>query len=392
MRTLIYGGSFNPPHKGHVAAVRAALEQKRVDRVLIIPSGTPPHKVLDQDSPDSRQRLELCHLAFDGIKGAEICDIEILHDDVDYTANTIRTLMDRYPKDDFSLLVGSDMFFTIDSWYQHEFILGDRDIYAMARNENETEQLEKKAAELTKNYGSKVHILPKKLIVLSSTEVRSALKERRGTDMLPGKVYAELIAHRWYGAKPDLSWLREQADELLKPKRIPHVRGCEEMAAALAEKWGEDPERAAEGAILHDITKKIKDEEQLRLCEKYGIIIDDVERRETQLLHSKTGAALAKERFGVDDGIYDAIFWHTTGRPGMSLMEKILYLSDSMEPTRDYDGVEELRTLAFQDLDEAMILGLRMSCETVKSRGQLVYGVTEQALSWFISLKEDKNL
>lgn len=76
----------------------------------------------------------------------------------------------------------------------------------------------------------------------------------------------------------------------------------------------------------------------------------------------------------------------------MSLMEKILYLSDSMEPTRNYDGVEELRALAFQDLDEAMILGLRMSCETVKSRGQLVYGVTEQALSWFISLKEDKNL
>ena len=389
MRTLIYGGSFNPPHKGHVAAVKAALEQKHVDRVLIIPSGTPPHKVLAGDSPDSRQRLELCHLAFDGIKGAEICDIEISHDDVDYTANTLRTLSEMYPEDEFSLLVGSDMFFGIDGWYQHEYVLGGREIYAMARNKNETEQLEKKAAELEKGFGCRVRILPKKLVVLSSTEVRAALKERGGTDMLPGKVYSSVIAHRWYGAKPNLAWLRQQADELLKPKRIPHVRGCEKMAAALAAKWGEDPDRAAEGAILHDITKKIKDDEQLRLCEEYGIITDDVERHETQLLHSKTGAALARKLFGVDDGIYDAIFWHTTGRPGMSCMEKILYLADAMEPTRSYDGVEELRALAFEDLDAAMILGLRMSCETVRSRGQTVYGVTEQALDWFISLKEE---
>ena len=389
MRTLIYGGSFNPPHKGHVAAVKAALEQKHVDRVLIIPSGTPPHKVLAEGSPDAQQRLELCHLAFDGIHGAEICDIEIANDDVDYTADTLRSLSERYPKDELSLLVGSDMFFNIETWYQSDYVLNQRNIYAMARNKNETRQLEAKAEELEKNFSCRVRILPKKLVILSSTEVREALKQRGGTDMLPAKVYAAVIAHRWYGAKPDLAWLREQSDELLKPKRIPHVRGCEETAVALAKRWGEDEGRAAEGAILHDITKKIKDDEQLRLCTKYGIITDEIERRETQLLHAKTGAAMAKELFGVDNGIYDAIFWHTTGRPGMSRLEKILYLADAMEPNRSYEGVEELRALSFENLDDAMRLGLQMSCDVIKSRGQQVYGVTEQALAWFNSEKEE---
>ena len=389
MRTLIYGGSFNPPHLGHVTAVVAALEQREVDRVLVIPSGTPPHKELAEGSPDSPRRLELCRLAFGGLPGAEICDIEIRQDDVDYTVDTLQELERQYPEDEFSLLVGTDMLLSIDTWRRHDYLLRGRTVYAMARDKGETDALREKAAQLERDWDCRVRILDKELVILSSTEVRAALKERQGQDMLPGLVYAAVIAHRWYGARPNLPWLREQAYGMLKPKRIPHVRGCEEMAVQLARRWGEDEGRAAEGAILHDIAKKFDGAEQLRLCEKYGIMTDTVERSETQLLHAKTGAALARERFGVDEGIYSAIFWHTTGRPGMSTMEKILYLADAMEPTRAYGGVEELRHLAFEDLDAAMRLGLQMSCDAVRARRQEVYHVTEEALAWFNSKKEE---
>ena len=134
MRTLIYGGSFNPPHLGHVTAVVAALEPREVDRVLVIPSGTPPHKELAEGSPDSPRRLELSRLAFGGLPGAEVCDIERRQDDVDYTVDTLQELERQYPEDEFALLVGTDMLLSIDTWRRHDYLLRGRTVYAMARD------------------------------------------------------------------------------------------------------------------------------------------------------------------------------------------------------------------------------------------------------------------
>ena len=128
-------------------------------------------------------------------------------------------------------------------------------------------------------------------------------------------------------------------------------------------------EDAAEAAILHDITKKLDLNEQLLLCERYGIINDTSEAENAKLLHAKTGAAFARERFGVSDAVYDAIRWHTTGRAGMTLLEKVIYMADYIEPNRDFPGVEKLRALAESDLDAAMILGLEMSLEDLRSYG-----------------------
>jgi nicotinate-nucleotide adenylyltransferase len=96
---------------------------------------------------------------------------------------------------------------------------------------------------------------------------------------------------------------------------VPHVLGCEETAVRLAERWGEDPGDAAEAGILHDITKKLDKQEQLNLCAKYGIMMDTLEAESGKLLHAKTGAALAADRFGVSDRVRSAIWWHTTGHP-----------------------------------------------------------------------------
>ena len=185
MRTLIYGGSFNPPHLGHVTAVVAALEQREVDRVLVIPCGTPPHKELAEGSPDSPRRLELSRLAFGGLPGAEICDIEIRQDDVDYTVDTLQELERQYPEDEFALLVGTDMLLSIDTWRRHDYLLRGRTVYAMARDKGETDALREKAAQLERDWDCRVRILDKELVILSSTEVRAALKERQGQDMLP---------------------------------------------------------------------------------------------------------------------------------------------------------------------------------------------------------------
>ena len=207
--------------------------------------------------------------------------------------------------------------------------------------------------------------------------------------MLDSEVYAGIIRSRLYEAQPELGWLREQTMELLKPSRIAHVTGCESEAVMLALHWGEDPEAAAEAGILHDITKKQKFEEQLILCGKYGIIPDETERKCPQLLHALTGAALARDRFGVPDEIYEAIRWHTTGKPDMTLLEKIVYLADIIEPTRDFEGLDELRELCTENIDKAMALALKLSLDHIRENNIEPHKNSVEAYIWY-STKEEK--
>jgi nicotinate-nucleotide adenylyltransferase len=171
----------------------------------------------------------------------------------------------------------------------------------------------------------------------------------------------------------------------MKPKRIPHVAGCETEAVRLAEHWGADVGEAREAAILHDITKHFDLDDQLQLCRKYDIMTDNVEMQEVKLLHSKTGAAVSRAVFGVSDAVHDAIMWHTTGRTDMTLLEKIIYIADYIEPTREFEGVDELRRLAYSDLNLAVIKGLQMSIQDMRARGITPHLRTEEARTWLIA-------
>ena len=161
----------------------------------------------------------------------------------------------------------------------------------LPRNEGELPEIERCAARFEALYGARVRIIDAAPLPMSSSEMRDMLVARRGADVLDGEVYARIIRLRDYGAKPQLDWLRERAYAYLKPKRIPHVAGCEQEASKLALRWGEDPGDAAEAGILHDITKKLSMDEQLILAEKYGIVFDKFERENIKLTHAITGAA-----------------------------------------------------------------------------------------------------
>ena len=181
----------------------------------------------------------------------------------------------------------------------------------------------------------------------------------------------------------DLPALRAAAYPYLKKRRVRHVQGCESEAYAIALKYGADPVQASVAAILHDITKALDISNQLILCSRYGIICDDIEKNSPSLLHSKTGACRARELFDIDQTVFDAIWWHTTGRPDMSLLEKVIYLADYIEPTRDFAGIEKLRKAVYTNLDSAMALGLKMSIEDVEQRGFPLHHNTADAFEYY---------
>ena len=386
MRIVVYGGSFNPPHLGHVEAARTVSAELAPDKFLIIPTNVSPHKMLAEGSPEPRARLEMCRLAFADIPGAEISDMELRREGKSYTAQTVEELRHSFPDDELVLVMGTDMFLSFETWYRFEYLLESCTLAVLARDEDEDIQLRRQRDALTEKYGARVIILKHDPVAASSSDIRERLRFGIGSELLPDSVYSEIIRRHYYDALPELSWLRAKVMPYLTEKRVAHVLGCENEAVSLANRWGEDPERAAVAGILHDITKKLSAEEQLKLCEKYGIINDAAEVANPKLLHAKTGAAFARELFGIEDDIYGAIRWHTTGKPDMTLLEKIIYLADFVEPTRDFPGVEELRELCFEDIDAAMAKGLEMSLEFIRSGGAEPYKDSVEACEWYAAL------
>ncbi len=170
----------------------------------------------------------------------------------------------------------------------------------------------------------------------------------------------------------------------LEADRFEHSLGVMEMAVSLAKRYGADEKKAELAGLLHDCAKNIPYDEMYRLCEENGIALDDISKKQPGLVHAFLGAHIAKEEYGIDDEIYDAIYYHTVGKPQMSLLTKIIYVSDSIERNRDYDGVEELRKLAFEDIDKALIMQIDNTIRSVLRKGTLLHTNTIDTRNYYL--------
>lgn len=393
MKIGVYGGTFNPPHLGHLTAARAVFELLGLDLLLLIPAGLPPHKELPAGSPTPEQRLEMTRLAGEQLglgDKVRTLDIELERGGRSFTSDTLAQLKARYPDSELWLLMGTDMFLTLQAWHEPEKILSLAGIAAFGRTEEDTEELFSAQREyLYKTYPqARIFTLTiPGVIEVSSTELREKLAKGEGGNLLAPAVYGYILREGLYNTGADLkrlpiSRLRPVALSYLKHRRIPHVLGTEQEAIRLAERYGADVEKARTAALLHDCTKKLDMPAQLVLCGQYGIALDELEQKALKLLHSKTGAAIARDVFGVDDEIYSAIWYHTTGHADMTKLEKIIYLADYIEPSRDFPGVDTLRKVCYEDLDKGLLLGLEMTIEEMTAMGNPVHRATLEARDW----------
>lgn len=176
----------------------------------------------------------------------------------------------------------------------------------------------------------------------------------------------------------NLKELRLSMKEDLRESRYLHSIGVEETALDLALIHGYDTNKASIAGILHDCAKNISDQELLRECEKYHIPVSDIENKCIFLLHAKVGAMYAREKFGIkDDEIFNAIWNHTTGHPGMSLLEKIIFTADYIEPyRRPLPRINEIRLKAYNDLDQAVYMILENTLKYLFNSGAIIDPVT----------------
>lgn len=384
-RIGIYGGTFNPPHVGHIRAAQYAMEVLKLEKLLLIPSCIAPHKIMPPNSPTPDQRAEM--LALSAMEGMQVCDIELRRGGASFTFETVEALSEQYPDKELVLFMGTDMFLSFSSWKEPQRILAKASLGVLYRGDaKEIEQIAEQKEEMEKQ-GATVYLVENPVTAISSTQLRRLLIFRCVGDFLCPGVEDYIRQRGLYGVNQDcrnlsMDGLEQMVVSLLKPNRVNHVLGCRDTAVALAKRWGTDVTDAARAGLLHDITKALDGPLQLTLCREYGMVPGDFFKENPKTLHALTGSLVAERIFGEKREVVDAIACHTTGKANMTTLEKILYVADYIEPNRDFSGVEALRALAYEDLDKALKLGLTMTLELLKEKKQDISPASAEALAF----------
>ncbi len=338
-KTIVFGGTFDPPHAGHKNLLMSVMSHG-YDEAIVIPDKLPPHKIRDKD--DFNERFEKTKALFCDAPNVTVSDIENRREGKSYTAHTLKILRQTYPDREFYLLVGSDMLLTIDSWFDAEYILTTTPIISAARTGEDIKKITEYKKILEKKYNCSIIIYDINILELSSTELRSALVT---------KINAHNSKH-------------------LSPSRLLHVDSVAQYASYLANLHGIGVYDAYVASLAHDCTKYLADGAQLDYFKKHGIKLSDDEKQCPKIWHQISGAHFAKTVFGIDNtDILNAIRYHTTGRENMSKLEKLICLADSIEPRRDYEGVDAMRDMAQKDLDRALLMSLNRLIDYIKQRG-----------------------
>ncbi len=355
MRIGIYGGAFNPVHKGHVKLAEEIKRKADLDKIIIMPSGVSPHKS-SGELIDSEHRLEMCRLAFDD-DYFQVSDLEIRREGKSYTVDTVVELKKIYPDDELFLIMGSDMLLSFHKWYRYEDILSLVTICATTRQGDiSTEELKSYAADILKK---EVAIMDFEPFECSSTKVRNALLSGEDAASLIGeKVMAYISENALY--TDEYTPVRKLLKSKLDDYRYVHSLGVADSARQLAKIYGADEEKAYFAGLLHDVAKNMPKQEQLDIMSKGGINLTDAEKNNPALWHAVAGECYLRTQLGITDPeILGSVRYHTTGKAEMTLLEKIIYVADYISAERNYPDVDVMRDLSLnRSLEKASLYSL----------------------------------
>ncbi len=179
--------------------------------------------------------------------------------------------------------------------------------------------------------------------------------------------------------------IKEYLKKHLKESRYKHVLGVVETSERLARLYGADENKARYAALIHDLAKGRSDEELLKMAIKSGYDVCNEEKKSPQLLHGLVAAIIAKEKMGIEDEeILNAATFHTTGKANMTLLEKIVYIADYIEPNRDFPEVQKLRDITFKDLDRGVLQGFDNTIKFVIERKEILHLKTIEARNYLL--------
>lgn len=343
MKVLVFGGSFDPVHKGHISLFRRAMKVIAPDVAHIVPAYHSPFKA--KSPTPFRLRMKMLKEAFGNFgKKVVFDDYELKQGGKTYTYQLVQYLKKRYSNPEIYLLVGTDCLNDLHNWKNPDYIFKNAIVVAGKRkgyNENPA--------------AFKHLFLPGFFPKLSSSRVRAHILACGDIpDTVPPQIAPTILENKLYGLAVH-DWLKAH----LKPNRYLHSKNVAEMAAALSDIYEVNVESAVKAGILHDAGKGFSGDELIRFCREHKIKVpffEDMCQQEPTLLHGYVSAWLAKNHFNVHDrDICTAISEHTLGSLHMSTLSKILFVADISSKDRKYKDAFVIRNLALQDLDKALL-------------------------------------
>ncbi|MCL2493169.1 MAG: nicotinate-nucleotide adenylyltransferase [Clostridiales bacterium] len=347
-RIGVLGGSFDPIHIGHLILAENACGQAGLSRVLFMPVHIQPFKQSVHVSPDD-ERLQMLRFAIMDNPRFGVTTVELDRGGVSYTIDSLRVIRDNAACDRIAFILGTDMFLMIEKWYKADELLREFDLVVGVRPGYRHDEAQALAQKLREAHGARIAFIGNPPVDLSSTQIRERIAA------------GESI--RYLAPENVRRYLLVQAQE--DGERFAHTKRVIELAAQMARRFGSESDvlRAMLAALLHDLRK------------------DASGGADNNIRHGALAAEAAQKDFGVTDpDVLNAIRYHTTGRGGMSLLEKVIFLADTVEPGRAYDGIERLRTLCLEDLDRGAYTVLTELREYLRQKGYTVTKDTEEAI------------
>ena len=383
MRLLLYGGTFDPPHNGHLNNLRAAAARVRPDRVVVMPAGLSPFKQSTAAPGSARVEMCACFRALEAegavpalcVSGWEVEQAALGRRN--YTVLTLEMLARTYPEAELYMAMGSDMLLSFDSWHRWQEILRLARLVVTSRNVGDAPELHAKAKQMDPT-GARILFAQVEALPMASSDLRARLAAGEACENeLPALVRRVIRreglyrADRGEGRNHESETAKELVRGRLSDKRYEHTLNVRKMAVKLAKQYGVDEDKAALAALLHDSAKEISKDEMRAIMRAHPELAEGGEERPTPVWHGICAAILARTEWGVEDeAVLSAIACHTAGKPGMSRLDKIVYLADMTSAERDWPGVNKLRKLERKNLDLAMLAALRQTNDFVLSQGK----------------------
>lgn len=373
---VIFGGTFDPVHEEHVMAVKAVLRELNADKVIIVPTFLPPHKNLLPTNGENR--LDMLKLAFKNVEKIEISDCELKAEGKSYSYITVERFREEYKNDDLWFCVGGDMLNDFKTWKFPERILAAANLIALKRD-GFSSDIYADAEFIEEKFGKSVKILNYAGKDVSSTEIRTYLALGLKPDGINEEVYGYIKEKGLY--LPDK--YQKYVAERLPIKRLTHTANVVSCAVKKAKEAGIDVEKARIAATLHDCAKY----DDPKNYKEFSLPVDVP----PPVVHAFLGAFVAEHVLGVkDEEILDAIKFHTSGKPNMTELGKLIFVADMVEKGRDYLGVDKLRKAFDGDLDACFLTALKEEVMHLLNKGQRIYGATLDAYEYYLKDENDR--
>lgn len=390
-RIGIMGGTFDPIHYGHLMLAEQIRTGFFLDEIVFIPVGRAPHKALS-DTADKFQRYEMTKLAISSNPHFSVSDIEIIKEGVTYTIDTIREIKEKLgPNDALYFITGADALLLLESWKDYSELIKMVYFIGATRPGINNEALTKKINHLETTYDVHIELSYVPALAISSTDIRNRIDQEKSIRyLLPESVEQYISDHFLYkNHHIDFEKMNTYLSRTLSSKRYKHSLGTAITARKLARIHNSDPVKAEFAGLCHDLAKELKKEKMLKYIEQFSIYKDPCILKQPNLAHGEVAAGLLALQFDIsDEEILNAVKWHTYGCENMSTLSKIVYMADIIEPSRDFESIDELRRLAFIDLDEAIII-FNENCEIYMRRsGQVKHTYTDKMLA---SIRSESN-